>query len=68
MNQQYDIVNPEIGVIGLKLTKEDRDAFKRNVRAKGENMQHILEMFVALYNKDPDVFSLSEVVSFKKEE
>ena len=59
MNQnEFIIINPEIGVIGLKLTKEMRDEFKRNARMKRSSMQEILETFIMMFNKNPDIISL----------
>lgn len=67
---EYDIVKPEIGVIGFKLTKEIREQFKRNARLKGASMQELLEAFVMMFNENPDIISLKVMAtmsSFRKE-
>lgn len=59
MNQdKFVVINPEIGVVGLKLTRDMRDEFKRNARMKRSSMQEILETFVMMFNRDPSIMSL----------
>lgn len=49
---------PLLKPVNLKLKAYTKSTFKKKVKDRGYSMQGILELFVELYNRNPDIFKI----------